>query len=57
MKKKKSTKSTQENPNQLSFEFLFREPSIDVHIPRTSVKNFNAHLDAPKGLSIKLARN
>jgi hypothetical protein len=57
MKKKKSSKSNQENPNQLSFEFLFREPSIDVHIPRTNVKNFDTRLATPKRLTIKLAPN
>ncbi|MBK7500652.1 MAG: hypothetical protein IPI19_16625 [Ignavibacteriales bacterium] len=30
MKKKKSKKLSQENPNQLSLEFLFKETAIDV---------------------------
>lgn len=57
MKKKKVRKSDQENPNQLSFDFLFREPSIDVHIPKTNIKNFDTHLTTPKRMAIKLAQN
>jgi hypothetical protein len=57
MKKRKSSKTNQENPNQLNLEFLFREPSIVVHIPRTNLKNFDARLTTPKRLTIKLAQN
>lgn len=57
MKKRKDRKTNQDNPNQLSFDFLFREPSIDVHIPRTDIKNVDARLRASKGLAIKLAQN
>jgi len=55
MKKKNIRRANQENPNQLSFEFLLREPQIDVHIPRTTVKSFNTHLTKTKHLAIKLA--
>lgn len=57
MKKKKSKKTIQENPNQLTFEFLFREPSIDVHIPKTAVKNVDTRIRVTERLSITLAQN
>ncbi len=57
MKKKKSKKFSQENPNQLSLEFLFKEPSIDVHIPKSAATVFNTHFTETKRLSIRLAQN
>jgi hypothetical protein len=57
MKKKNIRRANQENPNQLSFEFLFRESPIDVHIPKTSIKNFDTHFTKNKRLAIKLAQN
>lgn len=57
MKKKKSKKLSQENPNQLSLEFLFKEPSIDVHIPKSTATVFNTHFTETKRLSIRLAQN
>lgn len=57
MKKKKSKKILQENPNQLSLEFLFKEPSIDVHIPKSAATVFNTHFTETKRLSIRLAQN
>ena len=57
MKKKKAKKLSQENPNQLAFEFLFKEPSIDVHIPKSATTVFNAHFTATKRLAIQLAES
>ena len=57
MKKKKLKKITQENPNQLAFEFLFKEPSIDVHIPKSAATVFNAHFASTKRLTIQLAES
>ncbi len=57
MKKKKSKKTSQENPNQLNFDFQFREPSIDVHIPKSATTVFNTHFTTAKGLAIKLAQS
>lgn len=57
MKKKKSKKLSQENPNQLSLEFLFKEPSIDVHIPKSAATVFNTNFTETKRLSIRLAQN
>ena len=57
MKKKKLKKITQENPNQLAFEFLFKEPSIDVHIPKSASTVFNAHFASTKRLTIQLAES
>jgi hypothetical protein len=55
MKKKKQKKSSEENPNQLSFEFLFKEQSIDLHVPKSSATVFNIQLNTAKRLSIQLA--
>ena len=57
MKKKKLKKITQENPNQLAFEFLFKEPSIDVHIPKSASTVFNTHFTSTKRLTIQLAES
>jgi hypothetical protein len=57
MKKKKSKKILQENPNQLSLEFLYKEPSIDVHIPKSASTVFNTNFTATKRLSIRLAES
>ena len=57
MKKKKVKKLSQENPNQLSFEFLFKEASIDVHIPKSASTVFNNHFTSTKRLSIRLAES
>jgi hypothetical protein len=57
MKKKKSKKLSQENPNQLSLEFLYKEPAIDVHIPKSATTVFNTHFTTAKRLSIRLAQN
>ncbi len=56
MRKKVSKKIAKENPNQLSFEFLYRDPAIDVHIPKTSVTKFDAYLTSNRKLAIKLAQ-
>lgn len=57
MKKKKSKKLSQENPNQLSLEFLFKETSIDVHIPKSATTIFNTNFTTTKRLAIRLAEN
>ncbi len=57
MKKKKSKKLSQENPNQLSLEFLFKETSIDVHIPKSAAMVFNTNFTTTKRLAIRLAEN
>ena len=57
MKKKKAKKHTQENPNQLSFEFLFKEPPIDVHVPKSASTVFSNHFTTSKGLAIRLAES
>jgi hypothetical protein len=57
MKKKKSKKFSQENPNQLSLEFLFKETSIDVHIPKSATTVFNTNFTTTKRLAIRLAEN
>lgn len=56
MRKKISKKSPKENPNQLSFEFLYKDPSIDVHIPKTSVTKFDTYITTSRKLAIKLAQ-
>ena len=57
MRKKIQKKLAKENPNQLSFEFQYKDPSIDVHIPKTRFTKFENYL-APGGkLEIKLARS
>ncbi len=56
MRKKVSKKITKENPNQLSFEFLYRDSAIDVHIPKTNVTKFDAYLTSNRKLAIKLAQ-
>lgn len=55
MKKKKSKKASQENPNQLSLQFLFKETSIDVHVPKSATTVFNTQFTTTKRLSIQLA--
>jgi len=57
MKKKKSKKQSQENPNQLSLQFLFKETSIDVHIPKSADAVFNAQFTSTKRLAIQLAES
>ena len=57
MKKKKSKKAQQENPNQLAFEFLFKERAIDVHVPKSASTVFNTHFTTSKRLSIRLAES
>lgn len=57
MKKKNIRRSNQDNPNQLSFEFLQRESPIDVHIPRTTIRNFETNFTKTKRLAIKLAQS
>jgi hypothetical protein len=57
MKKKKSKKLSQENPNQLNLEFLFKETSIDVHIPKSATTVFNTNFTTTKRLAIRLAEN
>lgn len=57
MKSKKSRKPVKENPNQLSFDFLYKDMTINVHIPRTSVKHLETHFTTTKRLAIKLAQN
>lgn len=57
MKKKKSKKQSQENPNQLSLQFLFKETSIDVHVPKSAAAVFNTHFTSTKRLAIQLAEN
>jgi hypothetical protein len=55
MKKKKSKKISQENPNQLSLEFLFKETSIDVHSPKSATTIFSTQFNTAKRLAIQLA--
>lgn len=55
MKKKKQKKSAEENPNQLAFEFLFKEQTIDIHAPKSSTSVFNIQLNTAKRLAIQLA--
>ena len=57
MKKKKSKKISQENPNQLRLEFLYKEPAIDVHIPKSASTVFNTNFTSAKRLSIQLAES
>jgi len=57
MKKKKNKKLLQENPNQLSLEFLFKETSIDVHVPKSAKTVFNTHFTSTKRLAIQLAES
>ncbi len=57
MKKKKNKKSLPENPNQLNFEFQFREPSIDVHVPKSATTVFNTNFTKTKRLAIRLAES
>jgi len=57
MKKKKSKKNLQENPNQLTLEFLYKEPPIDVHIPKSASTVFNNHFTTSKRLAIRLAES
>jgi len=55
MKKKKQKKSSEENPNQLAFDFLFKEQTIDVHVPKSSTSVFSIQLNTAKRLAIQLA--
>lgn len=57
MKKKKIKKPLQQNPNQMSFDFLFKETSIDVHIPKSVSTVLNTHFTSTKRLAIRLAEN
>ena len=57
MKKKKEKKTSQENPNQLSLDFVYKEPTIDVHIPKSATTVFNSHFTTSKGLAIRLAES
>jgi hypothetical protein len=57
MKKKKSKKTSQENPNQLNFEFSYKETSIDVHIPKSATTVFNTNFTKTKRLAIRLAES
>jgi hypothetical protein len=57
MKKKKSKKQTQENPNQLSLQFLFKETSIDVHVPKSAATVFNTQFTSTKRWAIQLAES
>jgi predicted DNA binding CopG/RHH family protein len=57
MKKKRSKKNPQENPNQLNFEFFKKETSIDVHIPKSATTVFNTHFTTTKRLAIRLAES
>jgi hypothetical protein len=55
MKKKKQKKSSEENPNQLAFDFSFKEQIIDVHVPKSSSSVFSIQLNTAKRLAIQLA--
>jgi len=55
MKKKKSKKSITNDPNQLSFEFLYKERSIDLHVPKSASTVFHTNFTNSKRLSIRLA--
>lgn len=55
MKKKKQKKSSEENPNQLAFDFLFKEQPIDIHLPKQTTSVFNIQLSTAKRLAIQLA--
>lgn len=57
MKKKKTKKISLENPNQLSLDFLYKEPTINVHIPKSATTVFNTHFTTSKGLAIRLAES
>jgi hypothetical protein len=57
MKKKKVRKPNPGNSNQLSFDFSFAEPTIEVHLPHTNLKSFETHFTTTKRLAIKLAQN
>jgi len=57
MKKKKNKKLSQENPNQLSLEFLFKETPIDVHVPKSATTVFNSHFTTTKRLAIQLVQS
>lgn len=57
MKKKKNKKLSQENPNQLSLEFLFKETPIDVHVPKSATTVFNTHFTTTKRLTIQLVES
>ena len=56
MNKRKSRKSIQQDPNQLSFKFLHKEESIDVHVPKTRITRLSTNPVSVKGLAIKLAQ-
>lgn len=55
MKKKKKLKQQHSNPNQLSFDFVKKDYSIDVHVPKSASTVFNTHFTTTKRLAIKLA--
>ena len=57
MKKKKTKRTSQNNPNQLNFEFQVPESSIDVHAPKSAATTFNTNFTTTKRLAIKLAQN
>lgn len=55
MKKKKQKKTSEENSNQLSFEFIQKELPIDVHVSRSTNSVFHIQLNTAKRLAIQLA--
>ncbi len=57
MKKKKLKKASQENPNQLNLNFLYKETSIDVHAPKSATTVFNPQFITTKRLAIQLAES
>jgi len=55
MKKKKQKKSPEENPNQLSFDFLLKDQQTDIQIIKSPGTIFNIQLNTAKRLAIQLA--
>ncbi|MDT3695544.1 MAG: hypothetical protein ROY99_04070 [Ignavibacterium sp.] len=55
MKKKRKLKQQQSNPNQLCFDFIKENTSINVHIPKSSATILNSQFISAKRLVIKLA--
>lgn len=55
MKKKKQKKSPEENPNQLSFDFLLKDQQTDIQFTKSPGTIFNIQLNTAKRLAIQLA--
>lgn len=55
IKEKRSKKISNQNPNQLSFDFNEKDSPIAVQLPRTKITTSKTHSDTKRRLAIRLA--